>query len=484
MRALYITQEYAPLFAEGGLGVTAGSLPAALDDGHDFQHDIIVPYYPWLIRRLGLQTQKLCDLPARTVARVTSDASVHRLLDHGGSCEILLLRADAWYERSGIYRDEFYIPFRDEVERAAFFGWCVAEWAASGKRSYDIVHGTDWQSAAALAHLRERLPRLPQVFSIFNAHYRGELAGKETSSLGLPSRQLVQLLDSAGPRPSLLLAGLQAADAAVTCSVGYAAELLVPSDSDPLVAALRRTGIRGIQLGVDEDLWDPGAPGRASLPFTAATADHGKQANKLALQKHLSLAQDVSLPVVGVCSRLVPEKGTDLLLEALAPLLGHGRLQLVLIGPAVGPISSLLADLVAEGANRHIAHLCSYDQTAAWLTFAGADVTVMPSRVEPGGLNQLIAYRYGTFPVVSPVGGLRDTVVDMREDPTRGTGFVIPEHTARSVRETVVTALDWLGGNAQEVSRARRRVMALDWSWARTAQRYAEVYTDVTAQSS
>ncbi|MGW1615812.1 glycogen synthase [Streptomyces sp. NPDC002285] len=484
MRALYITQEYAPLFAEGGLGVTAGSLPAALDNGHDLRHDIVVPYYPWLVRRLGLQTRKVCDLPTHTVASVTSGASVHRLLDHGGPCEVFLLQADTWYERGGIYRDEFYLPFRDEVERAAFFGWCVADWAASGTTSYDIVHGTDWQSAAALAHLRERFPKLPQILSIFNAHYRGELDGKDTSSLGLPRRQLVRLLDRSGPRPSLLLAGLLAADTAVTCSVGYAAELLAPSGGDPLAAALNRTGITGIQLGVDEHLWDPGAPGRATLPFTAATVDHGKQANKLALQRHLGLAEDVAVPVVGVCSRLVPEKGTDLLLEALAPLLEQNRLQLVLIGPAMGSIRSRLSKLTAEGAGRHIAHLPCYDQTTAWLTFAGADLTVMPSRVEPGGLNQLIAYRYGTLPVVSPVGGLRDTVVDMREDPAHGTGFLIPDLTARSVHETVVATLDWLGGSAQEVTQVRRRVMALDWSWARTARRYAQVYTEVTSRAS
>jgi starch synthase len=472
MTSLFITQEYAPFFAEGGLGLASAALPEALGAHQGLDHHIVLPYYPWLVHRFGLRTEKVLELPEREVAGVRSAAVVHRLVRPESRCEVFLVRADEWYDRSSIYRDERYRAFEDETERAAFFGWCVAEWVSARLRRYGLVHGNDWQSGAAMAHVRDRLPALPQLLTVHNATYRGDLRGLDPLAIGLPHRD-------ARRRPSLLLAAIDAADAVVTCSEGYARELTTAAGSDPVAAALRRTGLVGIPLGVDGQWWHPGAAGRASLPFDAETVAEGKLSNKAALQARLGLRRD-PLPVVGVCARLVPEKGIDLLLRGLHPLLYAGRIQLVLVGPATEEIRGLLDDLRVRAADL-VAHVPRFDQDVAWLTYAGADLTVMPSRVEPGGLNQLIAYRYGTIPVVSPVGGLRDTVIDLRRNPPEGTGFLIPAHTHQAVRDTVRAALDWMAADPVRLVATRRRLMALDWSWARTAQRYAMVYGRLTA---
>lgn len=472
MTALFITQEYAPLFAEGGLGLTSAALPAALHRRHGLRHDLVLPYYPWLVRRHSLRTQEVCRLPERLVAGVRSAATVHRLLPGGDAADVYLVRADAWYERDGIYRDAAYGPFADEAERAAFFGWCVADWLAAGGPGYDLVHGNDWQSGAAMAHLRERFPRLPQLLTIHNAEYEGVLRA-DPADLGLPPRQVHRLVMAAPRRPNLLLAGALAADATLTCSQTYAAELLARPPADALGAALRASGLSGVIFGVDERLWDPAATGRATVPYDADSAEEGKRRNKLLLRQRLSLAGDADVPVIGVCSRLVPEKGTDLLIAALSPAVRAGRVRLVLVGPAAAPLDEELRRLGRSAAG-YLAHVPQFDQDVAWLTYAGADLTVMPSLFEPGGLNQLIAYRYGTVPVVRPVGGLRDTVVDLRHDPEHGTGFHIPEHTSASVRQTVDAALEWLAtGPAATV---RRRVMRSSWSWDTAADRYAAVY--------
>ncbi|MFF2409962.1 glycogen synthase [Streptomyces sp. NPDC058092] len=475
MRCLYITQEYAPYFVEGGLGVTSSTLPAALQKEHGAEHDLVLPYYPWLLERHGLDAEAVCELPEVDICGVRTAATVLRLLGHDGLCDVYLIRADTWYARDGLYRDASYTEFGDAVERAAFFGRCVAEWVEATGRDYALVHGNDWQSGAALAQLRDRNPELPMLFSIHNAEYAGELKDVPLDGLGFSEGTVRLLREQAGDEPTMLLLGLLSADAAVTCSPSYARELLAQAQGTPLGLALERLEVTGIIFGVDSDVWNPGAGERISIPFRGDTVNEGKRLNKQALQRHVGLAEDEDVLVVGVCSRLVWEKGTDLLLAALTPLLRKRQLQLVVVGPSAVEYHDALVRLT-ERLPRHVAYRPQFDQETAWLVYAGSAMTVMPSRTEPCGLNQLIALAYGTLPVVSSVGGLQDTVVDLRHDPVRGVGALIPEHTPEAVRDTVLDVALWMRDNPSEVSRIRRRAMAQDWSWTRTAQEYHGLY--------
>ncbi|MEV0455859.1 glycogen synthase [Catellatospora methionotrophica] len=500
MKVLYVTQEYAPLFAEGGLGVVSGALPRALCVDYGISHDIVLPYYPHLVRRLGLRTQEVAHLHSREVAGIRSDATVHRLLDHDSPCSVYLIRADTWYDRPGIYCDEAYRPFADHAERAAFFGGCVADWVTGNGQPYDLVHGTEWQSGAAMAHLRHRYPALPQLMSVFNAFYQGPLTDTSPDQLGLPSEMARKLAGDRTGRSRSLLAALWSANAAATCSRGYADELLAPTSDpesarrvgyaegllmpggdDQVAVALRDLKIVGIQQGVDMGLWDPEATGRSTVPFSTDTVDTGKQANKGALQRRLGLRDDASVPLLGVCSRLVPEKGTDLLLSAVEPLLAEQRLQLVLVGPATTELQGEIRRLTLATPG-YVAHVPRYDQDIAWLTFAASDLTAMPSRTEPGGLPPLIAYRYGTLPVVTKVGGLRDTVTDVRSDHAGGSGFQIPDRTVDAVHTTIVEALAWLADGGSRLTATRRRVMGLQWSWSDAAKGYADLYRRLCAE--
>ncbi|MGD3112981.1 glycogen synthase [Streptomyces sp. YGL11-2] len=409
---------------------------------------------------------------------ITATPSVHRLLDHGGPYEVFLLRADGWYDRGGIYRDSAYVEFTDAVDRAAFFGHCVAQWVVGTGRRYDLVHANDWQSGAAVAHLRAargdaELPRL--LMNVHSAAYRGELRSPEAS--GLPPQWLETLLARADGEPNLLLLGLLAADAATTGSPGYAGELTAELAHTPMGDALAAQEFTGIVAGVDPTVWDPAK----NLPttFDAASVTAGKRANKIALQERAGLKSDLDVPVVGVCARLVEEKGIDLMLSGLGPLLRDGSAQLVIVGPAEGRYRAALADLISE-APLAVHHTPAFEQGLAWLVYAGADFTVMPSRVEPCGLNQLIAMAYGTMPLVTAVGGLRDTVTDLVAWPESGTGFVIAGHSAAAVRTTAVTAVTWWREQPDAVHAARVRAMTQDWSWARTARHTATLYHALT----
>jgi starch synthase len=480
VKCLYITQEYAPLFAEGGLALTSNALPAALHARHGIEHDLVLPYYPWLVERHGLRTEVVCRLPEIEVAGRRAAASVVRLLDPGAPCSVYLVRCDAWYARNGIYCDDDYVPFADEGERAAFFGACVAAWVRRDGRGYDLVHGNDWQSGAALAALRAQDRDLPILLTVHNGMYQGSLRGTAPDRLALPE-YAVRLLDRFGADdPSLLLLGLLSADSVATCSPGYAREMTHEFSGTPVGAALAQVRTRGIVFGVDLRVWDPAAEGRSTVPYGTVDVHTGKARNKKALQRRLGLEPDADIPVIGVCSRLVHAKGTDLLLAALAPLTRAGLAQLALVGPATAELRPALARMIEESPGT-VAHLPGFDQDAAWLVYAGSDFTIMPSRTEPCGLNQLISYRYGTLPLVSPVGGLRDTVVDLRTDPEHGTGMFIPRHTVDSVRDTVCEALAWRTERPDAFAAARLRVMNQDWSWNRTADHYAELYRSLTA---
>ncbi|MEW2624638.1 glycogen/starch synthase [Streptomyces sp. NPDC048106] len=477
MRCLYLTQELAPYFVEGGLGQTAMALPRALEQDLGIAHDLVVPYYPWLVDGHGLRTETVWRTPSLPVGPVDVPASVERLLDRDGLGEVFLVRADHWYDRPGLYRDENYVEFADATARAAFFGACVARWLTDSGRRYDVVHGNDWQSGAALAHLRTLRGTDPTPVLLANVHsaaYTGRIDRADIGELALPAPWREALADH-GDEASLLLLGLLAADTAITGSPTYATELVAELTGTAIGAALARLPLTGIVAGIDTRLWQPAATGRVTTPYTPDTVTSGKQANKLLLQRRLGLKEDPDAALFGVCTRVVPEKGIDLLIEAVTDLAGTRNAQLVVVGQGDTSLVTGLRTL-ARNLPSAVAHVPRFDQDSAWLTYAGSDFTVMPSRVEPCGLNQLIAMTYGCLPVVSAVGGLCDTVTDLAEDPAHGTGFTLPDLTADALRTTMLRAMDWLAGPRDEVAAGRRRAMAQDWSWTRAARDTAACY--------
>ncbi|MFI1734540.1 glycogen synthase [Streptomyces acidicola] len=481
MRCLYLTQELAPYFMEGGLGQTARALPAALEREHGIVHDLVVPYYPRLVEQHSLRTECVWQGPAVTVGGVSAPVRVERLLHRTGAGEVYLVRADHWYDREGIYRDAHYVEFTDAVARAAYFGAGVAQWVTATGRRYDIVHGNDWQSGPALAHLRSLRANDDEsalLINVHNAEYPGRIEPGQLRHLGLPPAWQ-ETLTAYGDDAGLLLLGVLAADAATTGSPTYAEELRTRTGT-ALGQALGALPLTGVVAGIDTRLWQPAAPGRPTEPYDAATVEEGKAANKRLLQQRLGLREDPDVPVFGVCSRLVPEKGVDLLTEAAASLVRDGSAQLVVVGQGDTALVDALRTLT-DRAPAAVSHAPRFTQDLAWLTYAGADFTLMPSRVEPCGLNQLIAMTYGCVPVVSSVGGLRDTVTDLAADPATATGFVLPELTADAVRRTMLSAARWLSGPARQVRAVRRRAMAQDWSWARSARTTATLYARTAA---
>lgn len=238
------------------------------------------------------------------------------------------------------------------------------------------------------------------------------------------------------------------------------------------------TGIRGIVSGVDPTTWDPDHPKAQHPRYTAASIASGKRESKLVLQSRLRLPEDEKAPVYFLCCRLVPEKGVELVLQAFKELAASSPAQLVVMGTGDPYFHDAFEQL---GRETGAVAWTPFDQDLARIAYAGADFGLMPSFAEPCGLHQLISFRYGTLPIAHAVGGLKDTVVDLRDHADAGTGLFSRGLGDRELLAALEESESLLRTAPEQILAARRRAMAHDWTWRRTATEFAQLYRDLDA---
>jgi starch synthase len=272
-------------------------------------------------------------------------------------------------------------------------------------------------------------------------------------------------------------AGINYADAITTVSRRYAEEIQTLDYGHGLDEVLfqRHTRLFGIPNGIDWDEWNPETDGGLAARYGPAEASAGKAANRAALRAEFELPEVADVPVVGIVSRLVDQKGFDLL-AASADTLGELPLQLVVLGSGHARYEELFRSLSATTQN--VRARIGFDVALSHRIYAGADFFLMPSAFEPGGLGQLIALRYGTLPVVRATGGLADTVTDLDADPEHGNGLSFAEYSAAALQETLARALR-LYADRERWPELVRRAMAYDSRWSASAREYERLYQRV-----
>jgi starch synthase len=313
--------------------------------------------------------------------------------------------------------------------------------------------------------------------TIHNMAYQGKFAPELISAIGLPWSSLdVNGLEYFGGI-SFLKAGLQFADRITTVSPTYAREIQSDEGGMGLGGLLRaRAGaLSGILNGIDIAVWNPQADSHIAYRFSAEDLAF-RAANKAVLQQQFNLDSADEAPLLGVISRLSWQKGLDLLLEAIPTILGEG-MQLALLGSGDRDLQDRYQAAARANPGR-IGVVIGYDEILAHLIQAGSDALIVPSRFEPCGLTQLCALRYGAVPIVSRVGGLEDTIVDIGEADASGrdaTGFKFAPVTADALAGTLRKAntafhdkLTW--------RRLQRNGLATDVSWRNRAGDYAALY--------
>ena len=368
----------------------------------------------------------------------------------------------------GIRRPHPYTDERGEGwldNDARFLAFSAAVASLAGRTQPDVLHVNDWHTAGALSWTAGHVPA---ALSVHNLAYQGQTGVEWASLLGWRGDAFVR--DGAC---NPLAGGIALADAIVVVSPTYREEVLRPETGSGLDALLReREGaLVGIRNGIDVEVWDPTRDPHLPEPFDLDDVS-GKALARSALLEHVGLPE-THRPVAVAVTRLVHQKGFDLLLPLLSELDGLG-LQIAILGSGdAGLVRALRAAAAAHPAS--LAFVEGYDEPLSHLLFAGGDLLLMPSRFEPCGLAQMQAMHYGTLPVVTDVGGLHDTVIDLDEDPARGTGWRAASPDTASYGEALVRAVRTWRDPAIRAA-AQRRAMGTDWSWAEPAAAHIELY--------
>jgi starch synthase len=459
VRVLVATAEYDPLVKVGGLGEAVAGLSRSVDRlGADV--GVVVPDYPV---PFDATDEWWLDVPdwAGGRARIRSGP-----FDGIGHLHAVWLPS---IDRPHPYVDEQGTGWHDNDHRFSAFGAAVA--ALARRLGTDVLHLNDWHTSAAVAWF----PPERTVLTVHNLAHQGD------ADLGW----LQVLGDRAGSfehrgRVNPLAAAIRLCDHVVTVSPGYAREIVTEEHGCGLEGELAHRGDRlvGIRNGLDSKLWDPAEDSYLPVNYTA-TDLAGKAICRKQLAREVDL-EDGPAPIIGMVSRFVSQKGIDLLLE-LIPFLDTLPAQLVLHGNGEAALLDA-AQRAAAAAPDKVRMVAGYDEAFAHLVVAGSDLLCVPSRFEPCGLTQMQAMTCGTIPVVTRVGGLADTVVDIDADPERGNGFVADRPSAPALLDAIHRAgRGWR--NTWRRGALQRRGMATDWSWQGPGARYLALYERVAARA-
>ncbi len=490
MKVLFVTSELAPLVKTGGLGDVSGSLPLALAAlGVDVR--VLLPAYPAVLRALKLDAGS--TVPRVVVATVPAQAAMPaaQLISARSpqGIELLLLHCPVLYDRPG---NPYLGPDgRDWHDNDLRFGLLSRVAALLGGPASpkvwhpDIVHANDWQAALAPVYLAyTSAPRAASVMTVHNLAYQGIFPPDTVARLGLPAQSFV--VDGAEfyGKLSFLKGGLACADAITTVSPTYAREICTPTLGFGLqgLLAARSQVLTGILNGIDIDYWNPATDPMIAQRYDAAGLAL-KRANKRALQETLGLAPDDRAFVLGMVTRLVEQKGVDLVADVAEQLVALPA-QLVIQGTGDRALEERLLALARRHPSR-VAVRIAFDETLAHGIEAGADVFLMPSRFEPCGMNQMFSQRYGTLPLVCRTGGLADSINDCTDETLAAgtaTGFSFAPAEAQALLAAVRRA-HALFANAQAWASVQRAAMARDVSWRASAEQYLALYQRVTAVS-
>ena len=481
LRIVMAASEAVPYSKSGGLADVGGALPLHLARlGHEVT--LFLPYYRETRQRLPRLPRATppIDLPFPG-----HDVRVE-ILRHepAPGLTVLLVREDGAFDRPRLYGTADGDYWDNGGRFAVFCRAVVATLRLLGEHA-DVLHAHDWQTALLPLYLRHRpdlaghLAGVPTVLTIHNLAYQGIFPPAAMPYCDIPA----ELFTPAGVefygQVNFLKGGIIAADAVTAVSPRYSEEIRTPAFGEGLDGVMREQAgkLRGILNGVDYEEWDPDTDPRLPARYSVAAID-GKARCKETLLEAFGLPRDPATPLFGTISRLVDQKGFDLLADAM-PRLASLNLRYVLLGSGERRYEDLWIALARRWPDRLAVRL-GYDEALAHLLEAGADAYLMPSRFEPCGLNQMYSLRYGTVPVVRAVGGLDDTIEHFDPRTGRGNGFKFRDYDVNGLLWAVGEALACHARPA-EWRRVQRNGMEADFSWDAASRRYVDLYRELLA---
>ncbi|MCK4810013.1 MAG: glycogen synthase [Candidatus Omnitrophica bacterium] len=453
MKIAFFSSEVFPFAKTGGLADVSGSLPGALaKQGAEVK--VFMPLYN------KIKPQKMFD-------------------DYGTSqlakkVEIIFVRNDDYFLREHLYTSPRG-DYPDNLERFSFF--CKKSFDILKRINFspDIFHANDWQSSLINIYLKilyknvTLFKRAKSVLTIHNLAYQGVFEKEKFPQLGInPDYFSVNHLEFYN-KINLLKGGIIFSDMVNTVSPRYAKQIQTPDYGCGLDGVLRekRERLCGILNAIDYDVWNPAKDKLIYTPYSLETLEN-KAINKRKFQKEMGLKVNKKIFLLGIVTRLAEQKGIDIFSKALDKILGNH--QVVILGTGDEKYHKILKTKAKKHKSLSL-HL-KFDEVLAHRIYASCDAFLMPSRFEPCGLSQMISYKYATVPVVHYTGGLVDTVIDYQDG---GGGFVFHNYHHKDLVAVIERAYKLFSRNS-EWSELLKKITGFNFSWAKTAKEYMDIY--------
>ena len=470
MKVLFVASEANPFIKTGGLADVVGSLPTVLKD-YDIDVRVVIPKY--------------LDIPFHYKEKMEDVRYFNIDLSWREQyCGIEKIKRNGvtfyFMDNEYYFKRPFLYGHYDEAERFAFFNKAVLEMLPHIDFKPDIIHCHDWQSGLVPFLLKTQYKDIKfykdikTIFTIHNLKYQGifppsiidDILGvdwKYFTPDGLESNGMVNYMKAA----------LNYSDIITTVSDTYAKEIQTPYYGEGMDGLLRKRSddFYGIVNGIDYNEYNPLTD--PSIFVNYKSSYEKKKENKVKLQKMLGLPEDKDKAMLLLISRLVEQKGIDLVINVLDQL-ANLDMQFVILGTGNTDYEQTFKELAWHYPDKVSAQI-TFDDTLARRMYAAADLFLMPSRFEPCGIGQLLSLRYFTVPIVRETGGLVDTVKSYNEETGEGNGFSFSNYNAHDMLFTIKRALSYYY-NKDVWNKIRDNIKVLDYSWTNSAEEYLDLY--------
>ncbi|NNE33284.1 MAG: glycogen synthase [Winogradskyella sp.] len=466
MRIIHISAECYPVAKVGGLADVVGALPK-YQNKVGANSSVIMPFYNNKFTR----AKKFESIYHSKVKLGSHELNfdILKIEDSVLDFDIFFVHIEAL-----LYTEEVYVD--NDADRFLAFQIAALDWILTLKEKPNIIHCHDHHTGLTPFMVQEcfkykPLSSIPVVFTIHNAQYQGWMAYNNLYKLPMFNIENVGLLLWDG-MINPLASAIKCAWRITTVSPSYMEELKYKANGLESLLMHEQSKAVGILNGIDADVWNPETDTYLIKNYKKSTVESGKKANKEWLCKQFNL--DKSKPLFAFIGRLVGEKGADLLPNALDYALRANNISVLVLGSGFKETENRLFGLIPQYDGNYNAYI-GYDEKLSHLIYAGADFLLMPSRVEPCGLNQMYSLRYGTVPIVRRIGGLKDTVVDIGDD---GFGICHNDVSVQDIINAIHRATDFY--NSQNEFKAnRKKIMTIDHSWELSAQTYINLYKSI-----
>ncbi|MCL7986986.1 glycogen/starch synthase [Sphingobacterium sp. lm-10] len=474
MKVIHLSVECFPVAKVGGLADVVGALPK-YQCSMGIDASVVMPWFD----RPFLQNHETISVGSGSIEQGGERFDYEVLKEQGDSLgfPLYFIHIPGKLDRPEVY------CYPDEAEQWIAFQHAFLDYLHNQEVLPDVVHCHDHHVGLVPFLLQystaysERLSIIKTVFTVHNGQYQGWMTWDKGALLPAFDSWKWGLLDWDG-LINPLAAAIKCCTAYTTVSEGYLLELYAEANGLQNLFKMESGKAEGIVNGIDEAFWNPETDPSIEKNYTVSTVRSGKNTNKKSLGK--AYGMDFSKPLIAFVGRFASEKGADLLPEIIDEIFANTNEEfcVFILGSGDEEISQQLEARKARYEGR-LATFFGYNEELAHRVYASADLLLMPSRVEPCGLNQLYAMKYGTIPIVRGIGGLRDTVLDVENEG--GYGFVFEEPDAVDAAAAVIRALHMIT-DKKRVDQIRKRMMKLDYSWEQSAIKYEKLYNRLVEQ--